>query len=142
MKNSFQFILTQFLSIKELKKHDGFWNFDILGMQGTSCYLYCFSSIPFSMLTMSSSLSSRSLFTSPMQLSETLFSEKFNWFFEKKFSLLSKSLINEDPTASKILSCFNDETGLSVSPGSSFPVTAVSISSLTTFWDLMGVSNF
>ncbi len=74
-----------------------------------------------------------------MQFDEILFKLKFSWFFEKKFSLLSNSFMNEEPTLSRMLSCFNDDKGLSRGSGSSLPVTAVSMSYLTTFCDLTGV---
>lgn len=78
-----------------------------------------------------------------MHPTEIPFNEKFSCCFEKKFYLLSNSLINDEPIFSNIVSCLSEGMGLSLtSAGSYLPVTAVYISYFMTFCDLTGVSNF
>ncbi len=148
MKNQYNLkryfpVHNQLLSIKELKKQDGFWNLAILGKNCIYCSRYCFSSIPASMLRTSSSLmSSRSLLASPIQFAEILFSEKLNCCLDKKFSLLSNNFMKEEPTFYSKLSCFSEEIIVYFDSTEFLAGIAVYKSSFKVFWGLTGVSNF
>lgn len=133
----------QLLSIKELKKQEGFWNLAILGKNCIYCSRYCFSSIPASILMTSSSLmSSNSLLASPIQFAEILLREKLNCCLDKKFSLLSNNFMKEEPTLYSKLSCFSDEIIVYFDSTQFFAGIAVYKSSFKIFLALTGVSHF